>query len=237
LFQLDFKGRRPFSITRYELSIPAWVGGPALRVVLLADLHACNPWMGKATIERLVRQTNALEPDLVLLLGDYATGMPYFMTSPVPDQEWANILAGLEAPLGRFAVMGNHDWWEDREAQRRGGGPISGQLALDDVGISVLENDAIRVTRANKPFWVAGLGDQQALLGPRRFSRAGRSGVDDLAKTLNAVDDDGPVILMAHEPDIFPEVLKADRRVAVTVSGHTHGGQVRLFGYSPVVPS
>lgn len=193
--------------------------------------------MGKARIELLVEQANALEPDLVLLLGDYATGMPYLMTSSVPDQQWANILAGLKAPLGRFAVLGNHDWWEDREAQRRASGPVSGQLALQEVGISVLENHAVRITKAKKPFWVAGLGDQQALLGPRRFLRAGRSGVDDLAATLNTVGDDAPVILMAHEPDIFPEVLKVARRVPLTVSGHTHGGQVRLFGYSPVVPS
>ena len=49
--------------------------------------------------------------------------------------------------------------------------------------------------------------------------------------------DDAPILLMAHEPDLFPQVKAADRRIALTVSGHTHGGQVRLFGHSPVVPS
>ena len=67
------------------------------------------------------------------------------------------------------------------------------------------------------------------MLGKRRFT-----GTDDLAGTLARVSDEAPVILMAHEPDIFPGVPV---RVALTVSGHTHGGQIRLFGYSPVVPS
>ena len=59
-------------------------------------------------------------------------------------------------------------------------------------------------------------------------------GVDDLPGTLAKVTDDAPVVLMAHEPDIFAEV---PRRVALTISGHTHGGQVRFLGYAPIVPS
>lgn len=61
-----------------------------------------------------------------------------------------------------------------------------------------------------------------------------RYGIDDLPATLAMVDDDAPVILMAHEPDIFARV---PARIALTLSGHTHGGQVRLFGWSPIVPS
>ncbi len=60
------------------------------------------------------------------------------------------------------------------------------------------------------------------------------TGVDDLAGTLRQVTDDAPVILMAHEPDIFPDV---PARVALTLSGHTHGGQVRFAGFAPIVPS
>ena len=60
------------------------------------------------------------------------------------------------------------------------------------------------------------------------------TGVDDLKATLALVSDDAPIVLMAHEPDIFPEVPD---RVALTVSGHTHGGQVRVLGYAPIVPS
>jgi predicted MPP superfamily phosphohydrolase len=100
------------------------------------------------------------------------------------------------------------------------------------VGIPVLENRAVRLDKGGQPFWVAGLGDQIAFLGARGPGR--HDGVDDLAGTLAQVRDDAPVILLAHEPDIFPRVPE---RVALTLSGHTHGGQVRLFGYSPMVPS
>jgi predicted MPP superfamily phosphohydrolase len=99
---------------------------------------------------------------------------------------------------------------------------------LEAVGIPVLENDAVRLDKDGRPFWLLGLGDQLALLGQPV------TGVDDLDGTLAKLTDDAPAILLAHEPDIFPQVPD---RVALTLSGHTHGGQVRILGYSPVVPS
>lgn len=175
---------------------------------------------------------------MTLLLGDFSAEMSRFVTSDVDPSDWAPILAGLEAPLGRFAVLGNHDWWEDLEAQRRGHGPTFGQIALERAGVPVLENDAVRVKKDDgHAVWIAGLGDQLALLPRRAFGRGAWQGVDDLEATLGAITDDAPVILMAHEPDVFPLVRAAARPVALTVSGHTHGGQVRLFGHSPVVPS
>ena len=225
------------AVTRHAFTPPGWTPGLTLRVALIADVHACNPWMGAERIEGIVARANALKPDVTLLLGDFSAGMSRFVTSDVHSSEWAPILAGLEAPLGRYAVLGNHDWWEDRAAQRRGHGPTFGHAALERVGVPVLENEAIRLSKGGHAFWVAGLGDQLALLPYRRYGRTRWRGVDDLPATLRAVTDDAPVILMAHEPDVFPRVGAADRAVALTVSGHTHGGQVRLFGHSPVVPS
>src|SRR4051812_37491596 len=95
----------------------------------------------------------------------------------------------------------------------------------------ILENEAVRLTKDGRPFWLVGLGDQLALLQP---GRKRYRGVDDLPGALAKTTDDAPAILLAHEPDIFPEVPD---RVALTLSGHTHGGQVRLFNYSPLVPS
>ena len=92
----------------------------------------------------------------------------------------------------------------------------------------------VRLTKAGRPFWVAGLGDQLAYLPARRFWPVRRIGVDDLTATLAKVTDDAPVILLAHEPDV---AMRVPSRVALQLSGHTHGGQVRLFGWSPVVPS
>lgn len=98
----------------------------------------------------------------------------------------------------------------------------------------MLENDVVRLEKDSKGFWIAGLADQIALLPDRAKGREGLTGLDDLPGTLAKVGDSDPIILLAHEPDIFPKV---PRRVSLTLSGHTHGGQVRLFGYSPVVPS
>ena len=227
---------RRLAVTRYAVTPPGWTPGLRLRVALVADLHACEPWMGVGRIERIVAATNALSPDLVLLLGDYAAG-PRPRTADVPAEAWAGALAGLAAPLGRYAVMGNHDWWDDAAAQRRGHGPTVGHVALERAGIHVLENDAVRLVHDGRPFWVAGLGDQIALLPRGAAGRRRQRGVDDLAGTLARVADGAPVVLMAHEPDVFPRVPAGPGGVALTVSGHTHGGQVRLFGHAPVVPS
>jgi predicted MPP superfamily phosphohydrolase len=140
----------------------------------------------------------------------------------------------LKAPLGVHAILGNHDWWEDKTVQREGQGPTIARRALEAAGIPVYENDARRLTKAGRPFWLAGLGDQLAYLPARRFRPVRRIGVDDLAATLAKVSDDAPVILLAHEPDV---AMRVPARVALQLSGHTHGGQVRLFGWSPVVPT
>jgi predicted MPP superfamily phosphohydrolase len=143
-------------------------------------------------------------------------------------RDFADVVRGLKAPLGTFAILGNHDWWDDATAQRLGRGPLIAARELTRVGLPVLENDGVRLVKNNRTFWLLSLGDQIALL--RRLLQ----GVDDLPGTLGRITDDAPAILMAHEPDIFPQVPE---RIALTLSGHTHGGQVRLFGYSPVVPS
>jgi predicted MPP superfamily phosphohydrolase len=118
--------------------------------------------------------------------------------------------------------------------QREGRGPTNAGRALEAVGIPVYENDAKRLTKDGRPFWLAGLGDQLAYLPARRFRLVPRIGVDDLAATLAKVTDDAPLILLAHEPDV---AVRVPARVALQLSGHTHGGQIRLFGWSPVVPS
>ena len=138
------------------------------------------------------------------------------------------------APLGVHAILGNHEWWEDRAVQRAGAGVPAARHALEAVGIPVYENDAVRLTKRGDAFWLAGLGDQLAFLPSRRRFPGRRIGVDDLAGTLARVTDDAPVILLAHEPDI---AVRVPERVALMLSGHTHGGQVRAFGWSPMVPS
>ena len=218
-------------VKRYSLTPPHWPAGLKLRVVALADIHACRPWMTPERIASLVQDANALQPDVIVLLGDYIAGMR-LVTGGVTPSQWASALSGLRAPLGVLSILGNHDWWHDGFAQRAGAGPTIARKALEKVGIPVLENDVVRLEKDGHGVWIAGLADQQALLPTKE--RPGLTGLDDLDGTLAKVNDTAPVILLAHEPDIFATV---PWRVSLTLSGHTHGGQVRLFGYSPVVPS
>jgi len=227
---------RRHRITRYRPRLPNWPQNLGLKIAVIADIHACEPWMGLNHIERIVADTNSLSPDLILLLGDYMAHHR-FITRPIPAPEWAKVLGGLKAPLGVHAILGNHDWWDDPEAQKLGRWPVRAQRALEAVGIPVYENDARRLTKDGQAFWLAGLGDQWALQrspkGTKRHMRWIR-GVDDLGGTMALIQDDAPVILMIHEPDAFPAV---PARVALTLAGHTHGGQVALGGFPLLVPS
>lgn len=207
-----------------------WAGPRRLRVALVADIHACRPWMMPRRIAKIVAAVMAETPDLILLLGDYI-GDHLVRAGNLRPDAWAAPLAGLSAPLGVHAILGNHDGWR----YAPDGAPIKGstlaQPALEAVGIPVYENSARRVDLGGGGgFWLAGLGSQSA----RPSNWAPWVGVDDLDVCLAGIDNDAPVILMAHEPDVFPHVPD---RVFLTVSGHTHGGQIRFGGVAPVVPS
>ncbi|WP_427832920.1 metallophosphoesterase [Agrobacterium larrymoorei] len=214
--------------TRYRITPQNWPKGQSLRIVALADFHACEPWMPAERIAKICDHANTLGGDIILLLGDYMSGMR-LVTGVVPPEDWAKALSGLKATYGVHAVCGNHDWWQDKEAQRLRLKETVAHKALRAVGIHAHSNDAVRTGSEKQPFWIAGLEDQWAYLTGRRVS-----GLDDLGGTLAQVTDDAPVILLAHEPDIFTSVPD---RVSLTLSGHTHGGQINLFGWRPAVPS
>ncbi len=218
-------------VTRYHLTPKPWPADFPLRIAVVADIHACDPWMSVERIAGIVERTNALNADLIVMLGDYVAGH-HHVTRFIPAPEWAAVLAGLKAPLGVHAIMGNHDYWDDRNAQRLLRGPTVAHRALEAAGIPVYENDAVRLTKDGRAFWLAGLGDQLAFLPAAHKRRVVHLGADDLAATLAKVTDDAPVILLAHEPNI---ALRVPSRVALQLSGHTHGGQVRLLGWSPAV--
>jgi uncharacterized protein len=220
-------------VARYDLRPPQWPDRFQLKIAAIADIHACDPWMSLDHIEAIVERTNALGADIIVLLGDYVAGHRH-VTRFIPAGEWAAVLAGLKAPLGVHAILGNHDYWDDKIVQREGQGLTVARRALEAAGIPVYENDARRLAWNGRPFWLAGLGDQLAYFPARRFRHVPRIGIDDLSATLAKVTDDAPVILLAHEPDV---AMRVPERVALQLSGHTHGGQVRLLGWSPVVPS
>jgi predicted MPP superfamily phosphohydrolase len=192
----------------YELSVPSWPAEQAgLRIALLSDLHVGSPWNGLDKLRRIVEETNAARPDLVLLAGDFViTAIPGGRF--VAPEAIAEVLRGLQAPLGVHAVLGNHDWWLN---------PKVVEQALSRVGIDVLEDRATKITSGPWRFWLVGLGDLW-------------EGHHDVAAAMAQVADGDPVLLFMHNPDLFPEI---PQRVSLTMAGHSHGGQVYLplFGH------
>lgn len=215
----------PSSVTvrRVGLSVPGWREEQrGLKAAVLTDLHVGSPYMTPEKLRRVVERTNGERPDVVLLLGDFViggkreeggTGGGVLGGTFVEPEPIAAELKNLRAPLGVFAVLGNHDWWYDGARITR---------ALEGAGLVVLENRAVRVGRLGGGFWLAGVAD----LWTRN---------PDIGGTLGQVSTDEPVLLFTHNPDIFPDVPP---RVSLTLAGHTHGGQVNLplIG-RPVVPS
>jgi predicted MPP superfamily phosphohydrolase len=208
-------------VTRYRLNPPGWRSGQRLSIAVVADVHAGGPNMGRARVRQVVDATNALGCDLIVLMGDYFA-THHFITEHVPPAVWAAELARLNAPLGTYAILGNQDWWYGFDMVRK---------ALAAERIPLLENGAVQLGARGRRFWLAGLADQMAhWTGPRMFP-----GADDLPGTLAQAHTADPVILLAHEPDIF---VKVPERVSLTLAGHTHGGQIRVPMVPPVwVPS
>jgi predicted MPP superfamily phosphohydrolase len=200
-------------VNRCELALPRWPAEQdGLLVALLSDLHVGSPFNGVDKLEEIVSFVNRSRPHVVLLAGDYVvTGVPG--GEFVPPETTAGVLTKLEAPLGVFAVLGNHDHWYD--------GPRV-QAALESAGIRVLENESLRLQGEGFDFWIVGIGDLWEVK-------------PDVASILESLPADAAAIAFTHNPDIFPRVTD---RVALTLAGHTHGGQVDfpLWG-APVVPS
>ena len=196
-----------------RLTIARWPTalGP-LRIVALADLHTGAPHVTVDKLAGIVARTNAEHPDLIVLLGDYVIHGVIGGRFVEPERT-AAALRGLAAPLGVFAVLGNHDWWYDGDRVSR---------ALTEAGIRVLEDTAAPVETRGGPLWIAGVSD----LYTRR---------SDVGRALASVPEGAPVIVLTHNPDVF---VRVPPRVVLTLAAHTHGGQVNLpFFGRLIVPS
>lgn len=218
-------------ITRLSLVPPRWTPGLKLRLVLIGDVHGCEPWMEPERIASICAEANALEGDMILLLGDYASSMK-FVTGYPPHAETARALSTLAAPMGVHAILGNHDYWADPAFQAGESDRCAMHAALEAVGIPVYLNHALRLERDGHAFWLAGLGDQMAYRPNREQGRSHFAGLQNLPNTFAGIPRDEPVILMAHEPYVFEEI---GDQVNLMLSGHTHGGQINFFGWTPFV--
>jgi predicted MPP superfamily phosphohydrolase len=203
---------RRLVVRREELTLPRWSSAlDGLRVGVMTDLHSGMPHAGLDAIERAAETLMAEKPDVVCLLGDYIDRRALY-ARPVDAQALAARLAPLAAaPRGLYAVLGNHDWYAG--ARRIGD-------ALEGAGVMVLEDSA--APAGDDGLWVAGTGDFRV-----RGARVERA--------LMPVPEAAPVLLLSHDPDAFPSV---PARVSLTLSGHTHGGQVGVpLVRRPFIPS
>lgn len=182
-----------------------------LTLGLLSDLHR-GAYASEAFIESAAGALMNLSPDLIALTGDFVHG--YNFQGP----SVARALRALHAPLGIYAVMGNHDHWLDHEAIESA---LRRQFA--DQSFEVLRNTRVRLDAHGVPLHIVGVDDVMV-------------GRDNLDQALAGIPDRQPAILLAHEPD-FADTASRRYPFLLQVSGHSHGGQVRLpFIGAPILP-
>lgn len=188
-------------LTRHEtLTIDRWPSSLSnLKIAVLADIHAGGSFIDENKLRLIVQRTNAQQPDLILIAGDFISGGRNHHN--MEPEVFAPLLKDFRAPLGVYSVLGNHDWWYDGQRVRR---------ALEANGIKVLENEVAKIDTRGTSFWIVGLADlwtRPQLVG----------------ETIANVPAGAPLIVLTHNPDIFPQLPQG---VSLLVAGHTHGGQV-----------
>jgi predicted MPP superfamily phosphohydrolase len=205
---------RTLALTALRVETPAWPQDVApIRVVLLSDLHGGNSVMTPDRVRRLALAADLLKPDVVLLAGDYVGGEglrvgPAYRRGGSPElaarvEPALKAMAAFRAAGGVYAVLGNHDcWWSCARVRE----------ILRADGIQVLENAAVRVPRPGGDVWIAGLADAQTQ----------RPAFEATARRIPA---GAAVVAMVHNPGAFEW---SANRFPLVLSGHTHGGQVRL---------
>jgi uncharacterized protein len=210
----------PFVVASYGLFEASWVEIdrqtlplPRLpkvfdgtQIAFLTDLHH-GPFTSLDYIASVVRTTLALQPDVIILGGDYSHRETRYI-SPCLD-----VLSALKAPLGVFAVLGNHDHWLGERETKDG---------LAAAKITELTNGGEWISRGSERFRLAGVDDLW-------------TGRVNVKSALGNTKPDDACLMISHNPDLA-ETLR-EPRVGLMLSGHTHGGQVVFPGGAPFVPS
>lgn len=215
---VGYVGSRALRVAHVDATfddLPAGLEG--MRIVQISDLHV-GPHTSHRHLARVVAAIEAAKPDIIAITGDqvddYAGDVAHF----------ARAFRNLHAPHGVYAVAGNHDVYAGWTSVRRG---------LESIGITVLVNDAIELTRDGARFWLGGTGDPAGTAWSRG---GGRDAMPDVARTVSRIPDQAFTIVLAHNPVLWPAL--ADHGVHLTLSGHTHHGQVSIprLGWSVATP-
>lgn len=200
------------TVRHYTIRMPRWPSKlNGLKLAVISDLHVGCPHVDVKKLEEIIDLVNAQQPDLVLMLGDYvSTNLGTCAAKPVG---FAQQFAKLKPKIGTYGVLGNHDWWYDGSEVRTN---------LEGSKVVIVDNAATHIEKDGETLFIAGLADAWT----RR---------PNLEAALSTIPDDSAVLLLTHNPDVFPNVPAS---VSLTLAGHTHGGQVSLpFIGAPIVPS
>jgi len=200
-----YVGTRRLVVRPLEVAVPDLPAGlEGMRIAQLSDLHV-GPHTPPRYLARIAEAVRRAEPDLIALTGDQVDDYARDV------EPLGAAFGGLSAPLGVVAIAGNHDVYAGWEAVRRG---------MERLGWRVLVNEAVPIERNGARFWLAGTGDPAG-------GRAGSTPVaPDVPRTLAAVPRGAFTVALAHNPALWPEL--AERGVALTLSGHTHHGQLSI---------
>lgn len=187
---------------RQTIVIEQWPSGLSdFKIAVLSDIHAGGRFIDEGKLRLIVERTNELQPDLIVIAGDYISGgRNHHAMDP---EVFAPLLKDFRARYGVYTVLGNHDWWFDGERVRR---------ALEANGMKVLDNEFAWIEAPGGSFWLAGVPD----LWTRPQS---------VQQTIERLPEGAPIVALTHNPDIFPRL---PQRVSLLLAGHTHGGQVRF---------
>lgn len=198
-------------VVQREIALRRWPAQlQGFTIALLSDFHY-DPYFSSHPLKAAINIVNNLRPDLIALTGDFVTA-PSFdgddQKAAAKAEPCASLLRQMNAAHGLFAVLGNHDW---------GTSPRHVTAALKAEGIQVLANSTVPIEAGSARFWLSGVKD--ILFG-----------ASDLNAALASVPRDEATILLAHEPDYADYVARhsEDLPVDLQLSGHSHGGQIRL---------
>lgn len=220
-------GRFNFKVRRSEITYtdipPAFDG---YRIIHISDLHLGSLYGYQDKLRRAINLINNESPDLILFTGDLVNNLAE------ETKGWEDLLAGLHAPDGNYAILGNHDYgeyydWPDEKAHQENMQKLI--RAHEDSGFTLLLNRSVKISRNNEDIFLAGVENW----GLPPFKQYG-----DLAKALQNIPDAGFTILLSHDPSHWDEEVTDRTGVHLTLSGHTHGMQfgIRIgkFRWSPI---
>ncbi|MBA1336304.1 MAG: hypothetical protein HPY66_2739 [Firmicutes bacterium] len=193
------------SIDIISRDIPVAFNGT--RIVFISDIHH-GPFFSRERLRGLVTTINSINPDIVLLGGDYVHRDAKYIEPCFQE------LSSLKAGLGKFGVLGNHDHWEGKDLTLQ---------SMRKAGITAIDNKAQWLYKDGARIRIGGVGD---LWGD----------VQDILPTVEGAEESDFIILVSHSPDYVERITT--RKIDLVLSGHTHGGQVTLFGlWAPLIPS